>query len=181
MKREKSRTESEVLAKLRKAQAMNDDVGIKLDELQYILAEGGVLDGIARCRAPQQLQQARKLQVMFGADGSASVAVDDLMPFSVPPVLAKLAQILAVGKGNTQVDCPEDPFVPFKSFDEIISIMAKSLDRDFSESALKQSIHRLRKILSFHGFGGLLQTNRQKRAYRLAVRRQKDSIIADSD
>ncbi len=171
----------ELIGKLKRAVHLNDNIGIKLDEIIWTITEGGMTWEDPPRRDTRPFKKAHKLHISFEADGTASVTVNDLLPFQVPPVSGALLHILAMDTANTAAHRADDPLVPFKSYDEIISNMNKMLrNRKFTKNALRQGIHRLRKMLAFHGFDGLLQTNRQERAYRLAVRRKNNSTRADS-
>ncbi len=160
--------------KIRRAQKLNDDISIALDELEfeYSMRDGDAPEaGASRCDA-RQMMLARRVQVAFKPDGTASVTIDDFVPFSVPPTLALLLQVLAKDTGTTNGNGNEDPLVAWKPFKEVVSAMRLLPgSKKFTEGALKQDIHRLRGILSLRRFGALLQTNRRLRAYRIAVLR----------
>jgi hypothetical protein len=173
----KKGTGSDLIAKLQRAQTLHDDVSVTLDEIHWMLVEGGGAGAGVPRRGSRPPQFARSLQLSFVADGTASVTIDGSLPFSLPPVLAALLQTLAGDIGEASLS--EDSLVPFKTYGEIISSMAQILGGAvFTEGALKQGIHRLRKILAFQGFAGLIQTNRRSRAYRFAVQRKASSAAA---
>lgn len=157
---------------------MNDKVGIKLDTVEWILRERGILRPAPRRNEKPAVLAAWQIQISYDAGGVAYVTVDDLQPFRVPPVLGFLAHILALETDNGDRNRPEDPLVPYKSYEEILSKMAEVLGREFTDRALKQAVCRLRKILKRHDLDGLLQNSRLKRAYRLAVRRKKGPAVA---
>jgi hypothetical protein len=138
-------------------------------------------DLIAKVKRAQALNDSISIKISFEADGTASVSFDDSVPFRVPPVLAYLLQLLAMDTSCMDWIDSDDPLVPFKSYGEIAAAMTKILgDRKFTRGALRQGIHRLRKTLACHGFDGLLQTNRLRGAYRIAVRRKKNPTLASS-
>ena len=152
---------------------MQDDLNFENEESDH--SHGGQdMEGAAKYRqARRRFTQAMRIQVSPRTDGTFSVSVDDLRPFSVSRVSATLLQVLAMEEGSEVAICRDDPFVPFKTVDDLLLHMSKSLQREFTQAALKQALHRLRKTLSCYGYDGLLQTRRQMRAYRLAVRRKQ--------
>ncbi len=160
--------------KFRRAQKLNDEVSIALDELEQEIfgRDGDAPEAVASRRDARQLTLVRRVQVAFKPDGTASVAVDEFVPFDLPPTLALLLQVLAKDTGTTNGNGNDDPVVPWKPFKDVVSAMRLLPGcKNFTESALKQDIHRLRGILSLRRFGDLLQTNRRLRAYRFAVLR----------
>ncbi len=166
-------------ARIKRAFELTEDLSIEFDCIEWKLKNGGKPRVDSSRYDPPPLRQAHKLRVLFEADGTASVYVDDLFPFHVTRVLAFVLQVLAMDTGNRTALYTEDPLVPFKTYEEILSNMTRMFGyRGFTQGALRQAIYRLRKIMAKHNFNGLLQTNRQLGAYRFAVRRETDSTIA---
>ncbi len=165
----------ELIHKVRKIQTMNDNVSIGLDEIEYLIKEHGVPGAPRQPSEYPPSERAWRFQISYDDVGTASVTVNDSQPFRVPPVLAVLLDVLAQETGDANRACVEDSLVPFKTYDEILPKMTEALGREFTERALKQAVCRLRRILERRGFAGLLQTNRLKRGYRLAVWRKKDA------
>lgn len=142
----------------------------KIDMAIYEMERG---DQNPRHPMAAQIQQACRFHVTIGSDGRGTISVDDVLEIKVPPVPARLAQVLAMDAGDMSSDCAEGPFVPYKTVPFMIEHMRRLLGRDFTESALKQAVYRLRKILAGRGCAGLLETNKFKTAYRVRLRRTR--------
>jgi hypothetical protein len=127
-----------------------------------------------------RLNQIHTLTIKFGAFGAAEVSINNHVPFFLPPNLASLLEILAMDEGIPGTQNGNDPLVGFKKTYMILLSMTKILGgKQYTKHALRQSIYRLRKILSENGFDGLIQTSRQLEAYRLALRRKQNPNIND--
>jgi hypothetical protein len=71
--------ENDLIAKIKRAQVLNDNLSIKLDEIQWILARGAYVKPWHQ--RTQAFVQVRRIQVLFEVDGIALVSLDDSMPF----------------------------------------------------------------------------------------------------
>jgi hypothetical protein len=152
---------------------MHDDFSFDNENYNPFTAGNGMAGGHSERHVSRNFTQAMKIRISFNADGTASVFIDNLRPFPVSPICGKLAEALAMDSGNKDAARDGDPLVPFKTVEELCAHMTAALNRNFTQAALKQAIYRLRRTLSSYGYGGLLQTNRKMRGYRLAVRRQQ--------
>ncbi len=120
--------------------------------------------------------QANRLSIAPKGDGSV-LTVDDFPPLRLPRVLAALLYNLALDGGGSDENHAGDPLVPFKSYEELSFNMQKMLGKTrYSERALKQGIYRLRKLLSKRRLDALIQTDRQGKGYRFALRRTGPSL-----
>jgi hypothetical protein len=127
-----------------------------------------------------RLNQIHTLRITPGAFGAAEVSINNHVPFSLPPNLASLLEILAADEGIPGTPNGNDPLVPFKKAYMILLDMTKILGgKQYTKHALRQSIYLLRKIMTENGFDGLIQTNRQLGAYRLALRRKQNPNFND--
>ncbi len=173
-------TVSRSLPKVRIAKTLTENISIEIDKMEHKLSQGSAVRSCPSTRSiPHPLKQVHRLQISFEADGMASAYIDDLVPFRLPPVLASLLQVLAMDTGTARALCADDPLVPYKSYEEIISNMTIMLGgRGYTKGALREGIYRLRRIMAEHDFDGLIQTNRRLGAYRLALRRKSNSPIA---
>ncbi len=172
MRRQKSG--NELVTKIRRVQKIHDDVGLKLEEIELLLARSGMNGTTPAQSGPVLIEPPWHLEMSFEADGGASVSVDNFVPFHLSRVLATLLYILAKDTGDASGK--DDPLVPFKDFGAVTAHMAKMLGRDrYAEKTLMTAIHRLRKALEWNGFGGLIETDKHQRAYRLAIRRTRTS------
>jgi hypothetical protein len=145
-------------------------------EVEYV--SEGTSEGFIKILPRRQREQVCRFHVAVDGDGTATIEIEEKDPFIVSPVLGRLAFYLAVENGETISADEYDPYVPFKSTGEIIAYMQTSLHREFTDGALRQAIHRLRKILAAHDCGEVLQTNRQTGAYRIRLRRKKMCALA---
>lgn len=163
---------------IRKALTHQDIATETLEELEWLLANGGISTEFIAIKPRLQREQVCRFQVSVDVDGTATIEIEEKDPFIVSPVLGRLAFYLAVENGETISIDEYDPYVPFKSAGEIIAYMQTSLHREFTDGALKQAIHRLRRILAAHDCREVLQTNRQTGAYRIKLRRKKMCALA---
>ena len=167
--------------RIRRIQQLLDMIGTRIDRIDCSLTNGNITIGNPppRQETTHSLKQAHDLQISFEDKGSASVSINGLVPFQVPPVPAYLLQILAIDTGNTSALFANDPLVPFKSFDEIISHMMNFAGgRKYTKDAARTGVFRLRRIMAQQGFHKLIQTNRRLGAYRFALRRKDNSTLA---
>jgi len=155
-----------------------DKLTDKLEEIDLNLARMQTPVGNSQSQPTPQYYQACRFQVMVETDGTGTVSVDDVLRFRVPPVLARLAQVLAMETGDASADGADDPYVPYKTTGFILSQMARLLGRRFTEGALKQAVCRLRKIMAGHGCARLLETHKFMKAYRVRLRRNKMCAVA---
>ena len=169
-----------IFHKVKKAQTYCENTRNKLDEIEIMLLNNRKPHVSPRCGEEPPVQRAWVLLISYDTGGRPFVTVDDSQPFRVTPVLAALISTLALDSSNGYGDCADDPLVPYKSYDEILSRMTEILGREFTERALRQAVCRLRKILKLRRLGGLLETSRLRRAYRLAVWRKKVTPAAAS-
>ncbi len=153
-----------------------DKAQICFEKVQHGIATGGLPDFHATMR-PHQREQVCRFQVSFKDDGYAIISADELNPLEATPVLGKLAHYLASEAGRVKRDKEDDPFVPFKDTEEIIAYMTSS-EKEFTRRALKQAIHRLRRLLAFNGCRDILQSHRPRRAYRIRLRQKKFCDLA---
>jgi len=145
-------------------------------EVEYV--REGTPEEYIKIKPRRQREQVCRCQVAIESDGTATVEMEDMDPFTLSPVLGHLAFYLASDKGEAVPIDEDDPFVPFKTGGEIVAYMRASLHKEFTDKALKQAIHRLRKRLVSHDCGDVLQTNRQAGAYRIKLRRKKICAFA---
>ena len=169
------------LSIIRNAKSLLENISEEIDEMEHEVSE-----------RPQEhtnpppppffsLTQIHKLRIVVGALGTAEVFIDDLVPFSLPPNLASLLEFLAMDDGIAGTQNGNDPLVPFKNIYWLLLNMTKILGgKPYTKHALRQSVYRLRKIMADNGFNGLIQTNRQLGAYRVALRR-KNYASPDED
>jgi len=175
-KRPKTRIPDKQIAekKLMRIQKEHDEISIALDELGFLLQQFQPDDNHSR----QQMRRANSVLVTKDLDGSSKVAVDGMAPFSIPPVLAVLTQILASETGTGGWSREDDPCVPYKTVKEILERMEKILGRPYSDGALKQAVYRMRKLMEPQACDLLVQTMRLCRGYRIAVRRRVEPALS---
>jgi hypothetical protein len=163
---------------VRKAMAHGDIMTEFLERAELLIEREGIPSGLTHTQPRRQRDQVCRFQVSIDTDGTATVKIDEMDPFTVSPVLGRLALCLAAENGDAGTKDEVDDFVPYKSVREIVVYMKTSLHREFTEGALKQAIHRLRKLLGFKDCRGLLQTHRQTGDYRIRLRREKFCALA---
>ncbi len=151
-----------------------ENISIVVDAIQYKLAQPNTVRRKPRSRTTSNsLRQVRKISIQPGALGISEVTIDDWEPFCLSANLAALLEVLAMDAGIKNGQYVNDSLVPFKRTLDVILSLAKRLGREpLSERALRMRICRLRKVLAESGFEGLIQTDRQLRAYRVALRRK---------
>ncbi len=154
---------------LRRTQSVWEVLGDRLEDMMLGLA--GRSQYLRRHRCETELQ-AREVRITQKSDGTAVVAIDDWPPFRVSETLAALIRILAADTSDGKSGRDADPLVPIKSYAEVRALMERTLRRQYSQRAVSQAVYRLREILRARGLGGLLSIDRQRRGYRLAVRRK---------
>lgn len=167
-------------ARIKRIQDLLDMIGTKIDKIDCELTNGAVIVPVPPPppEVSPRFKQAHNLQISFEDQGMAFVSIDGFVPFQVSPVSAHLLQILAIDTGDTSALYANDPLVPFKSYDEIISgMMGLKGGRKYTKDAARTGIYRLRKIMAREGFHGLIHTNRQLRAYRFGLRRKNHSPL----
>jgi hypothetical protein len=152
---------------------MHDDFSFDNENDDPFTAGNGMGSGRSDRHVSRHFTHAMRIRISFNADGTASVFIDNLRPFTVSPICGKLTAALAMDSGNKDEACDGDPLVPFKTVEELSAHMTAALNRNFTQAALKQAVYRLRRTLRLYGYDGLLQTNRKMGGYRLAVRRQQ--------
>lgn len=166
--------------RIKRVQDVLDMISTKIDEIDCEFTNGGIIVPVPPQpdEASPRFKQAHNLQISFEDQGTAFVSIDGFVPFQVSPNSAHLLQILAIDTGNTRAVYANDPLVPFKSYDEVISgMMGLTGGRKYTKDAARTAVYRLRKIMAREGFHGLIHTNRQLRGYRFALRRKNCSPL----
>lgn len=152
---------------LEKFQKINDEVGIALDNFQYRLKEACFPNRKSGRTKRRPLEHAHSLRLSWKPNGSATVSIDNILPFALPPVSAHLLEVLAMDREDA--DPADRPYVAFKGYGTIRAEMSRRLGRPYKEHALKQAICRLRLQLFPYGCDALVTNNRHKKAYRLVL------------
>jgi hypothetical protein len=164
------KSEKELFTKIKRVQQIHEDVGVRLEEIELLLARRGIGGAAQVPSVPVSIEPPGHLEMSFDACGDATVRVDNFVPFALSCVPAALLYILSEDTGDS--GGKDDILVPFKEFDAITARMAMRLGRRrYTEGAMKTAICRLRKILATKGFGGLVETDKPRRAYRFAILR----------
>jgi hypothetical protein len=145
-----------------------------IDAIQYELSRRNKVQNRPPYRpTSDSLRQVRTITIQPCTLGDSEVTIDDMVPFYLSANQAALLEVLARDTGDKNRRRTNDSLVPYKKIHYIILSIAKMLEREpLSEHALRMTICRLRKALAENGFDGLIQTNRQKKAYRVALRRK---------
>jgi hypothetical protein len=95
----------------------------------------------------------RKLDHELLENGSVKVWIDERQPFVLPPLLGRLLVILA----RSDLGESDDPWVSWKTPDQVSQLLAKPVGR----KALNQAVHLLRRKLIGAGLPpGLVQRDR---------------------
>ncbi len=153
--------------RLEKAQKKHDNVGIELDAIHCDLTET-YLPALGLKRPGRRpIEHAHRLNVLWKANGTAAVSIDNIPPFSLPLVSAHLLEVLAIDGPN--VDPADLPYVPFKSYRAIMAEMSRRLGRCHREHTLKQAVYRLKLQLYPYRCEALVVNNRHKKAYRFLL------------
>lgn len=140
---------------------------IYLEEGSY-----GQIGSYLRRRRP--LNPVASIESAPASDGNILFTIVIHLKLTHTPLLGALLLILAKDTGLS-----EDEFVAWKPFEGVLSDMRSLTGRkSFSARALKQAIYRLREALATGGLPrGLIQTHRNKKSYRFAIRREKAAVI----
>jgi hypothetical protein len=152
---------------IERIQKINDNFGVALDSVQYKLKEGYFADGKWRRPKRHPMEHAHRLCVSWKPNGSATVSIDNIPPFTLPLVSAHLLEVLAMD--GEDADPADRPYVPFKSYRSIMAEMSRRLGRPYNEHALKQAVYRLKLQLYPYRCEALVFNNRYKKAYRFVL------------
>ncbi len=169
---------SRFLKRIRLIKNLVETVSTKVDVIDCILADIRALPtDLPEQQEPEDFpKQVHDLQITYLESGSASVSINDLVPFQVSAMMGHLLNALAIDTKDTNALYPDDPLVPFKSYDEIILHMVQfGGGGQYTKAGIRTGVYRLRQAMAEQGFAGLIQTNRRLQAYRFALRRRTSS------
>lgn len=148
-----------------------DQVLRQLDEVtQTVMRLEKELTKPTASRVPRSAplpEPAWAVAITYEDDGAASVRINDSQPFSLPPKLGRLLEILAADTAPTPAG-----MIGWKPVAEVRQAMAAATGASpLSRRALNQLVYRLRGELGRMGFHpGLIQYNRASQALRFALR-----------
>jgi hypothetical protein len=147
-----------------------DELLKAIDAIWHAVAklEKKIRDMQAERKNPREsmLEPAWAVDITYRDDGNAMVRINESEPFSLPPKLARLLEILISGAGPAA-----DGMSAWKPVDSVRRQMAgESGSEPLAARALNQLVYRLGRELRRNGFhSGLIQRDKYKRVMRLAA------------
>ena len=163
---------------VRKAMAHGDIMTEYLERVEVLISHEGIPSGLTHTQPRRQRDQACRFQVSIDTDGTATVKIDEMDPFTVSPLLGRLALYLAAGNGDTGTKDEVDDFVPYKSVGEIVVYMKTSLHREFPKGRLNRQSIACASYWDSRTVAVCSQTHQQTGDYRIRLRREKFCALA---
>jgi hypothetical protein len=161
--------QSTAVAGSRRAFAGVDASGLDAGASRPAILARGRADRITEALRVAANSGVGSLELERRADGSATLRIDDGVPFVLPPMLADLLDVLAVDSGRS-----DDGLVGWKTLAEVTLLLGKHVGRTVSKPAVTQNVYRLRRRLYEEGGVNpyLVQTSR-RHGLRFALRAKR--------